>query len=153
MKKGMLIMSLGIICGFMASSIYAHCEVPCGIYDDQTRITLIKEHIKTIEKSMVQITKLSSEKHNHINQIVRWINTKEEHANKIQHIVSQYFMTQRIKLTDAKDAAATAKYQKELALLHEILVYAMKAKQGTDTVYIEKLNKTIKAFEASYIKK
>ena len=31
---------------------------------------------------------------------------KEEHANQLQHIVTQYFMTQRIKPVDQKDEAA-----------------------------------------------
>jgi len=33
---------------FMNNAIYAHCEIPCGIYDDSLRIELIKEHIGTI---------------------------------------------------------------------------------------------------------
>lgn len=28
---------------------YAHCEIPCGIYGDSLRISLMYEHIKTIE--------------------------------------------------------------------------------------------------------
>ena len=28
----------------------AHCEIPCGIYDDQLRLQLMREHVMTIEK-------------------------------------------------------------------------------------------------------
>ena len=33
----------------------AHCQVPCGIYDDTLRIVQIKEDFKTIRKAMDQI--------------------------------------------------------------------------------------------------
>ena len=137
----------------LSFSVYSHCEIPCGIYGDETRITLIKEHITTVEKSMKKIVELSSEKDKNYNQIVRWVNNKEEHAKKIQHIVTQYFMTQRIKLVDGSDEAEKEKYQKELALLHEMLVYSMKTKQTTDLSYVEKMKSTIEEFEKSYLKK
>ena len=137
----------------VSGPLYSHCEIPCGIYGDQTRIKLIKEHITTVEKSMKQITELSADKDKNFNQLVRWVDNKESHADKIQHIVTQYFMTQRIKLADDGDAAKKVKYQKELGLLHKMLVYAMKAKQTTDLSYIEKMRNTIEEFEKSYFNK
>ena len=41
---------------------YAHCEIPCGIYDDHLRIKLIAEHLTTVEKSMNRILALQKEK-------------------------------------------------------------------------------------------
>ena len=108
-----------VLCVFLKlipSTSIPHCQVPCGIYDDQMRINLIKEHITTIEKSMIQIIKLEKEKDHHSNQLVRWIMNKEHHADKLQDIVTQYFMTQRIKL-DAPN------YEKKLGLLHQMLIY------------------------------
>lgn len=46
----------------LAVSAFAHCEIPCGIYGDQARVDLIREHVTTIEKSMDMIEKLSKEK-------------------------------------------------------------------------------------------
>ena len=80
-----------------AADVAAHCEVPCGIYDDELRAKLIYEHTVTIEKSMKKIVELSQQQPVDYNQLVRWISNKEEHASKIQHIISQYFMTQRIR--------------------------------------------------------
>ena len=80
-----------------AAQVSPHCEIPCGIYDDQARITLLKEHITTIEKSMDQIEELQSKQDKDYNQLVRWIVNKEDHAEKLMGIVTQYFMTQRIK--------------------------------------------------------
>lgn len=132
-----------------AQKSFAHCEIPCGIYDDSLRIELIKEHIGTIEKSMNMIIKLSAEETPNYNQIVRWVNNKEEHAIKIQEIVSQYFLHQRIIIVDPENKAYD-KYIKHLSLLHELLVYSMKAKQTTDLEYIAKLNASIHNFEKAY---
>jgi nickel superoxide dismutase len=128
----------------------AHCEIPCGIYGDSLRIEQIEEHIRTLEKSMNKIEELSQERDKNYNQLVRWITNKEEHANKIQDIVSQYFLHQRIKPVDPENEAAHKKYVTHLKLLHEILIYAMKAKQTTDLQYIEKLRMTVDKFEDAY---
>ncbi len=129
---------------------YAHCEIPCGIYGDSLRIALIKEHITTIEKSMNKINELSAESTPDYNQLVRWTMNKEEHAEKIQDIASQYFLHQRLKITDSSDKEAYTKYQKELELLHHLLVYAMKSKQTTDLEYIAKMKATVDEFAKSY---
>ncbi len=144
---------LAIALVFTISKANAHCEVPCGIYDDSVRVALIKEHIGTIEKAMVKITEESAKEKPNYNQLVRWVNNKEEHAKKIQEIVSQYFLHQRIKLVDPTNAAAYKKYQTHLELLHKLLVYAMKCKQTTDKKYIADLRTTITAFEKAYFHK
>ncbi|MFC1833091.1 superoxide dismutase [Ni] [Thermodesulfobacteriota bacterium] len=79
---------------------------------------------------MNQIVEL--EKGGNANQLVRWVTNKEAHANELQHIVTQYFMTQRIKFD-------TPDYDKKLAALHEMLVYAMKCKQTTEVKNVEML--------------
>ncbi len=128
---------------------FAHCEIPCGIYGDSMRVELIKEHIITIEKSMKEIKKLSKEGDKNYNQLVRWIVNKEEHAKKIQDIVSQYFMHQRIKIALPGDDNYE-KYITQLTLLHKMQIYAMKSKQTTDLKYIEMMRETIKKFAHSY---
>jgi nickel superoxide dismutase len=143
-------MMLGLI--LISRMTFAHCEVPCGIYDDSVRIDLIKEHITTIEKSMKLIVELSNDENPNYNQLVRWVMNKEEHASKIQEIVSQYFMHQRIKPTDPADKENYQKYLKQLELLHKLQVYSMKAKQTTDLENIKLLRKTVVAFEESYFK-
>ena len=128
---------------FTASSAYAHCEIPCGIYDDVMRLNMISEHVKTIEKSMEQMIELQKEGIINYNQIVRWVNNKEDHANKVQEIVSQYFLIQRIKFDD-KD------YTKKLANLHKIMVYAMKCKQTVDLANLKALRAACRDFEDFY---
>jgi nickel superoxide dismutase len=126
-----------------ASQAAAHCEIPCGIYDDEMRVKMIAEHTTTIEKSMKKILDLSRQKPMDHNQLVRWVSNKEHHANELQHIVTQYFMTQRIKL-DTKD------YAKKLGLLHKMLIYAMKCKQTTDLSHVSTLRSLLKEFQSLY---
>ncbi|MBI4721018.1 MAG: superoxide dismutase [Chitinivibrionia bacterium] len=129
---------------------YAHCEIPCGIYGDQMRIEMLKEHITTIEKSMAMIVQLSAESPVNYNQLVRWINNKDEHADQFQHIVSQYFMTQRIKPADPQDESAYKRSAAQLVCLHQMLVYAMKCKQSTDAGHIQTLRGLVDTFSGLY---
>ena len=128
----------------------AHCEIPCGIYDDELRVKLLKEHCTTIEKSMKMIGELSAAGEIDYNQLVRWVTNKEAHADELQHIVSQYFMTQRIKPAPGGDEAARDKYSKQLSLLHRMLVSAMKAKQTIDPSHVEELRRLIDEFAGLY---
>ncbi|MGD9332012.1 MAG: superoxide dismutase [Ni] [Desulfobacterales bacterium] len=125
------------------SGLDAHCEVPCGIYGDEDRTVTIAEHIQTIEKAMNEITRLGQAQPRNDNQIVRWVMTKEAHAEEIQHIVSQYFLTQRVKPGQEKTAAM-------LDVLHRMLVVAMKCKQTTDLQQTAELRRLLEAFEKLY---
>jgi nickel superoxide dismutase len=144
MKK--IALSLAVLfvsLGFYMASAQAHCEIPCGIYDDELRMNLILEHAGTIEKSMKSITELESGKD--MNQLVRWVTNKDKHADYIQDIVTQYFMTQRIKF-DAAD------YDKKIAALHKMLVFSMKCKQTTDLANVEQLRAAAEEFKLLYFK-
>lgn len=144
MKKRLLQMAMVLSCTFLlAAGAAAHCEIPCGIYDDEARIGMLLEHVATIEKSMNQITTIEKNKDHNANQLVRWVMNKEKHATELQEIVTQYFLTQRIKFD-------TKAYDKKLALLHQMLVYAMKCKQSTDLAHTAKLTGLIQEFKQLY---
>lgn len=129
----------------------AHCQVPCGIYGDEARFTEMEEHLATVTKAMAQITELSADPKANQNQLVRWVVNKESHAQKIQDIVAEYFLAQRIKFP--KDDAGKAAYLKHLEMLHQITVYAMKCKQTTDAANSAALGKSLAAFKVAYLKK
>ena len=149
--KRLVIVTLGVfVCLAMGSMAYAHCEIPCGIYNDALRTDLIDEHIATIEKSMQQIAELSKDEDKNMNQIVRWIENKEEHANQLQEIVTQYFMTQRVTPVAKKDSYAYNKYVRQTLTLHQMLVSAMKAKQTTDLEHVEALRSLASEFRTLY---
>jgi len=145
-KRCFEFLCIGVYLIIFSGIASAHCEIPCGIYDDETRIKMILEHISTIEKSINEILNIEKKEHHNSNQLIRWIMNKEHHADELQEIVTQYFMTQRIKI-DSKD------YDKKLAILHQILIYSMKCKQTTDLSNIEKLRNLLKEFQALYFER
>lgn len=108
-----------------------HCEVPCGIYTDQMRFEQMLEDTRTIAKAIDSLNEIAGEmtkgspNAKTINQMTRWVTTKEDHATKTQHIIAQYFLTQRIK-SDNKE------YAKQLAAAHKVMVSAMKCKQDAN---------------------
>ena len=77
------------------------------------------------------------------NQLVRWINTKEEHANNIQKILTDYFLVQRIKPSNNK-------YTDQISIIHEALVVAMKCKQTVAVNYAEEGKKIMEKFVDIY---
>jgi len=131
---------------------FAHCQIPCGIYDDATRFALMNEHVTTLEKSMKQIVELSKDPAANANQLIRWVTNKDDHADQLTEIVTFYFLAQRVK-APAKDAGEEAQqsYLKKLELLHGVIVGAMKAKQTTDLTQIETLRTLIYDFETLYM--
>lgn len=150
MKKILHLSFFFIVLTLFRPGLYPHCEVPCGIYNDELRFTLIAEHIQTIEKAIQQIKQLSEESPQNMNQIVRWIVNKEKHAEEIQHIISQYFLTQRIKGPEKEDKQAIENYVQKLIHCHQILTHTMKTKQSTDLSDVEMLKSSVEGFKSLY---
>ena len=122
----------------------AHCQVPCGIYGDDTRFTMMLEDTATIAKAITQIGELAgTHDANGHNQLARWVSNKESHATNIQRTIADYFMAQRIKADDPK-------YGEKLMASHAVMVAAMKAKQSAEPTTAEALKKAIMAFRAVY---
>ena len=82
---------------FLVSVVSAHCQVPCGIYDDPARVNQLLEDATTIKKAVAEINslhELESRTATQSNQFVRWVNTKEKHASNMITILGEYFMVQ-----------------------------------------------------------
>ncbi|MDA0323298.1 MAG: superoxide dismutase [Ni] [Verrucomicrobia bacterium] len=145
-KIGLITVASAAILVRLTLPAAAHCQIPCGIYGDEARFQTIGENITTIEKSMTEIVALSEDAAANQNQIVRWVQNKDVHADAIAEIVTLYFLQQRIKVPAGDDPA----YARNLALLHQLLVSSMKAKQTTDPAHVKTLRETLHAFEHSY---
>jgi nickel superoxide dismutase len=137
-----ILLIIVLVVGFNGLA-YSHCQVPCGIYGDMTRIVILKEHITTIEKSMNQINELSKDPQANMNQLVRWVNNKDTHADELSEIVTYYFLAQRIKIKETANTDEFKKYQAQLTTLHQMMVYSMKSKQTTDLKNVEKLRELV----------
>ncbi|VEU41851.1 unnamed protein product [Pseudo-nitzschia multistriata] len=127
-----------------------HCQVPCGIFDDPAMVEQLKEHAATIRKAMVQSKDLHSAGDlQSMNQIVRWINTKEEHCCKIITTIGEYCLCQRVK-KDVFDCDGD--YVDALKAHHAVMQAAMKAKQTMDTAGADALDHALVDFAKMYTK-
>lgn len=153
MNRISLRMTLGALSVLMVAGLalhgFSHCQIPCGIYDDSARFVELREHIDTMEKSIAMIHELAGESDTNYNQIVRWVASKDLHADELTKIVTYYFLTQRVKPV-GEDDAAFEDYQKQITLLHHMMVNAMKVKQTTDASFIEALDKCVDDYEELY---
>jgi len=128
----------------------AHCQVPCGIYDDPARIQLLREDATTIEKAVASINELSAKDDAlSANQLVRWVVTKEEHASRTMTTVSEYFLAQRVAPVGV-DAEGRGAYLRKLADHHAVIVLAMKTKQNVDPKSVADLKAAIERISRYY---
>ena len=132
------------------AQVFAHCEIPCGIYGDAARFAAIQEDLTTIEKSMKLIGDLSTEPGKNMNQLVRWVNNKEQHADHVRHVVTQYFLAQRVKAPATDDQDSWKAYHTQLGLLHQMIQTAMRCKQTTDAGNVQKLRNLANQFQELY---
>jgi len=132
----------------LAPKAGAHCQIPCGIYDDNNVIQAMHTDWMTIEKAAKTIPTLMEDPTNNANQIARWISNKETHCQNIQDTVANYFLAQRVKVP-AADGDKEA-YLKKLALCHRVIVAAMKCKQSTDPKAVETLHELMHDFEGTF---
>lgn len=140
-----IVLLLGLVF-FSKISLLGHCQIPCGIYDDEARFALLLENVTTIEKSIAKIKEESLAKVPNYNQIVRWVENKEDHADDITKIITEYFLAQRLK--EGQDD-----YINKLKATHAIIVLSMKAKQSTDEANTEALRDQILLFQKLYAHK
>ena len=128
----------------------AHCQVPCGIYDDGARIARLHEDATTIAKAIRWINELAADRDaQSLNQATRWIVAKEDHASHIIEVVAEYFLAQRVKPVAAGGEGYDG-YLKQLADHHAAIVAAMKAKQNTDPKVAETLHRAIDVLATHY---
>ena len=150
MKKAVLrnyLLSVWVIWGALFAfsvTAYAHCQIPCGIYDDHARVEQMLEDSATILKASRLIVQLSDKTDAQSqNQLIRWVMNKEKHAQNVISTISDYFLTQRVK-------ASQKDYVERLKKHHAVIVAAMKAKQNADEKVVLVLQKCIEDLSPYY---
>ena len=146
MRNGFLtiVAAAALLTAALPGTSRAHCQIPCGIYDDHARVVSMLEDAATIEKSVALIAELSGKADPQSqNQMARWIMNKERHAQNIISAISDYFLTQRVK-------PAQAAYAERLAQHHAVIIAAMEAKQNADMSHVNALKICIKKLVAYY---
>ena len=131
----------------MPQAAWAHCQIPCGIYDDHARVQSMLEDAATVGKAARLIGELSGQSDPQSqNQLVRWVTNKERHAQRIISTISDYFLTQRVK-------PGQEDYAERLMKHHAVIVAAMKAKQQADVGFGQRLRESIEALSPYYPEK
>ena len=144
MKKTAILLLIIFVLASVSRSAHAHCQIPCGIYNDHARVQSMLEDAATVEKSAKLIAELSVKSDAQSkNQLTRWVMNKEKHAQNIISTISDYFLTQRVK-PEQKD------YAERLIKHHAVIIAAMKAKQNIDLKYAKNLQKCVKALLSYY---
>merc|ERR1711879_19888 len=83
------------------------------------------------------------------NQMIRWVNTKEEHACKIITLISEYCLCQRVK----KDIfPSDVEYVQALKSHHAVMQAAMRAKQNVSLTFADALDHSISDMSPMYLK-
>jgi nickel superoxide dismutase len=135
---------------FIPEMVLSHCQIPCGIYDDPAEISSMRLSAQTIEKSVASINDLSGKTSaEEQNQLVRWVNNKDEHASMIMTSIAEYFMAQRIKPV-ADGAEGYDAYLDKLAKHHAVMVAAMQTKQHADMEHVKALKAAIDGIAPFY---
>lgn len=139
-----VLISLGL-----STTAQGHCQIPCGIYDDDARISAMLEDVKTIEKATKAINELAEKNDaDSVNQKIRWTTAKEEHASRIIEVISTYYLTQKIKPV-SEDGKERDAYLSRLEHAHKVMKAAMKTKQSASTDNAKTLHTAIDSFAAS----
>ena len=152
MVRTFLVVSFALLIGLSGlltnTSADAHCQVPCGIYDDDARISAMRENATSIRKAMTEIsTTMGAGTVVAFNQATRWVIEKDRSATAIQEIAADYFLTQRVK---AAEGEARAAYVEQLEGFHAVMVTAMKCKQQVDAKTADALDAAINSVAKWY---
>ncbi len=124
---------LGSVLMLASFGSLGHCQLPCGIYDDHTQVALLLEDAATIDKATTLIAQLAGKPDpQSANQLIRWVNNKDLHAQKIIDTITNYFLTQRVS-PNQKD------YLVRLEKHHAVILAAVKTKQQAGGKYAAEL--------------
>lgn len=128
---------------FNFTNAKAHCDIPCGIYDPITA--------QIAALTVVRMVDLIDEHHSHstaqdkefYNRLVRLINVKEEHAEKVKHEI-------RVIFGDFMKSEHFEKFPELTALFHKIMQLGSADKQKSDKAsaveLLDKVNRFAEIF-------
>lgn len=122
---------------FPAQTVYAHCDIPCGIYDPH--LSQVAAH------TVIRMTDLINEKKGDNHAITRLTIVKEEHAELVKHEVriiwGDYFKPEHIK-----------EYPQLHSLVFDIMKLASKARQEVDEKVAKELLSKVQEFAEIFFK-
>ena len=118
----------------------------------------LQQAVMTIRKAAIQTQALVASSNKYatvadealaVNQAVRWITVKEQHASRIIATVTEYCLCQRVKRSFF---ASDMEYWQALQLHHMVLQAAVKVKQSVSEVDVDALQVALDDLAKMYTK-
>jgi nickel superoxide dismutase len=113
------------LCLISLNGLAAHCQLPCGIYHDDMAYDQIDQYIETMYKGITVINDSQFKTPRERNETIRWVMLKDKESDKMAHLITSYFLQQKISLNDPD-------LTKKLTAAHKLLFLLVTIKQNTD---------------------
>jgi nickel superoxide dismutase len=124
-------------------SIFAHCQMPCGIYHDDMVFEFVDQYIETMYKALTVMQDSKFETVRERNEFTRWVYEKEMESDDVARMLTCYFMQQKIK-PDEQDTP------KRLASAHKLLFLLVQMKQNVDFKILSDFGKEWEKFKLMF---
>lgn len=121
------------------SGLSAHCQMPCGIYNDQMVYDQINQFYLTVFKAVKNMEALKADSLEDRNKFVRWVITKDRLCDETAELITKFFLQQKIQpIDDNVDL---------LKSLHKLLFLLVAIKQNVDIKVVQDFNKEWEHFK------
>lgn len=126
--------------------VSAHCDIPCGIYDPIVAQIAAVTVVRMMDFMADLEGKTTDKNKDYLNSMTRYIEVKEEHAEKVKHEI-------RVIWGDYIKAPHLEKYPELHGITHKIMQLGSKVRQSTDRQaaldLVEEINKFAEIFWAT----
>lgn len=117
---------VGVILGWCCQmQLIAHCQMPCGIYHDEMVFDQIDQFVETTVKAISVMEDNPFKTVQDRAAFVRWVVQKDKGADDVAHLITTYFLQQKIK--PGEDDTV-----KRVLSAHQLLFYLVQIKQNVD---------------------
>lgn len=113
-----------------SGQLFSHCQMPCGIYHDEMVFDQIDQYVETMAKAVTVLEENTFKNVQDKNTVIRWVMEKENASDEIAHVITDYFLQQKIKV-GGEDTT------ERLISAHKLLFYLMKIKQNVDISIVD----------------
>jgi nickel superoxide dismutase len=124
-------------------SVYAHCDIPCGIYDPHeaqiAALTVLRMDQLIAEAAAPAMDAKSEDRSAYVSKLARYTSVKEQHAERVKHEI-------RVIWGDYVTADHLKQHPQIGDLVFKILKQASKARQSTAVADAQELVKLVQEF-------
>lgn len=124
-------------------AIEAHCQMPCGIYNDAMVFDKGDEYVLTMYKGISVLNNSPFSTVKEKNDFVRWVINKEKMSDALAEVITTYFLQQKIKPGDSDSP-------KRLESAHKLLFGLVAIKQNTTLDFVEEFSKEWEKFKLMF---